>query len=108
MLVGEVRCATTAAGCSWKLSGGSQWSSAPTKVSKNAQVLREMARRKRVCSGVRCAGLGASGRLTHQAIAGEASQRSRIGAARASAVALEAASQSAAATARTGPIHIDL
>ncbi len=34
MLVGEVRCASTGAGCSWKLSGGSQWSAGPTKVSK--------------------------------------------------------------------------
>ena len=31
MLVGEVRCASIGPGSSWKLSGGSQWSSAATK-----------------------------------------------------------------------------
>src|SRR4026209_1961549 len=98
MLVGEVRCATTAAGCSWKLSGGSQWSSGPTKVSKNAQVLREITRRKRVCSGARGAGGGAGGGGLHHAGAGGGNGRSRIGAAGARAAAPEAASQSAAAT----------
>ena len=34
MLVGDVRCATADTGCSCTLSGGSQWSSGPTKVSK--------------------------------------------------------------------------
>ena len=38
-------------GTSWKLSGGSQWSSSPTNVSKNRQVLRAT-RRKRGRSGV--------------------------------------------------------
>ena len=33
-----------ASGISWKLSGGSQWSSSPTKVSKKCQVLRAMRR----------------------------------------------------------------
>ena len=40
MLVGEVRCATTGFGSSWKLSGGSIRSSGVTKVSKKRQVLR--------------------------------------------------------------------
>ena len=38
MLVGEVRCATTGFGSSWKLSGGSAWSSGATNVSKKRQV----------------------------------------------------------------------
>ena len=33
MLVGDVRWAMTPPGSSWKLSGGSQWSSGPTKLS---------------------------------------------------------------------------
>src|SRR6266545_367764 len=56
MLVGEVRCATTATGCSWKLSGGSQLSSGPTYSSKNAQVFRDTLRRKVVCSTLSRAG----------------------------------------------------
>ena len=34
MLVGEVRCATLSSGTTWTLSGGSQWSSWPTKSRK--------------------------------------------------------------------------
>ena len=45
MLVGEVRCATAAAGCSCTLSGGSQCRRGPTKVSKYAQVRRASLRR---------------------------------------------------------------
>ena len=44
MFVGEVRCATTGPGSSWKLSGGSPWSSGPTNVSKNRQVRRAVRR----------------------------------------------------------------
>src|SRR5258708_26997216 len=65
MWVGEVRCAMAPAGCSWKLSGGSQWSSGPTKVSKNAQVFRERFRRKIVSPAVSFARRRASGRLIH-------------------------------------------
>ncbi len=53
--------------------------------SKNAQVRRASARRKSVCSTVRLALRRASGRLIHQAMAGEANHRSRIGAATVSA-----------------------
>ena len=52
MLVGEVRCATLTTGCSCTLSGGSQWSSGPTYVSKYAHVLRASLRRKCVWSTV--------------------------------------------------------
>ena len=44
-LVGEVRWASAGAGSSWKLSGGSMWSAAVTKVSKNRQVRRAISRR---------------------------------------------------------------
>ena len=40
MLVGDVRCATTGCGSSWKLSGGRHGPPAPTKVSKKRQVRR--------------------------------------------------------------------
>ncbi len=45
MFVGEVREAMTGAGYSWKLSGGSQLSSGPTKSAKKRQVRRADARR---------------------------------------------------------------
>ncbi len=44
MFVGDVRCATTGRGSSWKLSGGSPLSSGPTNVSKNSQVRRAVRR----------------------------------------------------------------
>ena len=44
MLVGEVRCAIAGFGSSWKLSGGSMWSSAVTNVSKKRQVRRAISR----------------------------------------------------------------
>ncbi len=68
MLVGLVREATTSAGCSWKLSGGSQFSSPVTKVSKNRQVCRDSLWRKRRCRCERWTAGGASVRLSHQAI----------------------------------------
>jgi hypothetical protein len=48
MFVGDVRCAILGAASSWKLSGGNQWSSGPTNVSKNLQVLRAVLRRKKL------------------------------------------------------------
>ena len=51
MFVGEVRWATTGFGSSWKLSGGSAWSSDPTKVSKKRHVRRAVRRRRRSCCG---------------------------------------------------------
>ena len=53
VLVGEVRWATRPSGISWKLSGGSQWSSSPTNVSKKCQVLRAIRRRARRSASVR-------------------------------------------------------
>ena len=78
MLVGEVRCATFT-GCSCTLSGGSQWSSGPTYVSKYAHVFRASLRRKFVWSTVSLALRRASGRLIHQAIAGDAPHSNKIG-----------------------------
>src|SRR5207249_10846064 len=63
ILVGEVRCATFTVGCSCTLSGGSQWSSGPTYVSKYAHVFRASLRRKFVWSTVSLALRRASGRL---------------------------------------------
>src|SRR3546814_2607081 len=48
-LVGEVRRATSSEGCSWMLSGGSQWSASVTKSSKNAQVRRDRRPRNPSC-----------------------------------------------------------
>src|SRR5205807_7444904 len=79
MLVGEVRAATVGVGSSWKLSGGSQFSSAVTKVSKKCQVLRAM-RRSRVNCSTLSSGVGCSmGRLIHHAIQGAVSQRAKNG-----------------------------
>jgi len=44
MLVGELLCATTGCGSSWKLSGGSQFSVAVTNAVKNRHVRRAMRR----------------------------------------------------------------
>src|SRR5271170_6881598 len=49
MLVGLVREPMAPAGCSWKLSGGSQFSSDVTNTSKNLQVRRDSFPRKTRC-----------------------------------------------------------
>ena len=75
MLVGEVRCAATGSGVSWKLSGGSTVVVRVTKVSKNRQVRRAIRRKA-------CASASASGRrpatrgdrLAQSATAGETTQ----------------------------------
>src|SRR5579862_8773719 len=108
MLVGEVRWAITPTGCSWKLSGGSQWSSAPTKVSKNAQVLRARLRRNRVWSADSLARRRVSGRLIHHAIAGEANHRAAMGPATANAAGCESSTPITASKAAAGPAHMDL
>ncbi len=72
-MVGEVRWASTGAGSSWKLSGGSMWSTGVTKVSKNRQVRRAISRRARASAveiGSRPATRG--DRLAQRAMAGEA------------------------------------
>ena len=76
-LVGEVRCATLPSGSSWKLSGGSQWSSSPTKVSKKCQVRRAIRRSaRRSVAGQRARSTG-RGRLTQKATSGERARRAR-------------------------------
>src|SRR5476649_889155 len=108
MLVGDVRWATVVTGCSCQLSGGSQWSSGPTKVSKNAHVLRARPRRKSAWSIVSRASRRASGRLTHHAMPGEMNHRKITGAACANADGSDSATRIAAAVAMTGAIHIDV
>ena len=82
MLVGDVRCATTGAGSSWKLSGGSQLSAGVTKVSKYRHVRRAVRRSARAsASETPARRSGAGGRLIHRATAGETSQSATKGAA---------------------------
>src|SRR6266542_3443032 len=107
MLVGDVRRAIVTVGCSCTLSGGSQWSSGPTYVSKYAHVRRASLRRKCICSTVNFALRRASGRLIHQAIAGEAAQSSRIGPAIANAVGLAEDKPIHVIAAIAGPIHME-
>ncbi len=107
MLVGEVRCAIAGPGSSWKLSGGSQWSASPTKVSKNAQVLRAILRRNRACASVRWAARRCRGRLSHQAIPGDANQSASTGRAAARALGPTTATPANAATDDAGATHIE-
>src|SRR5271170_1996014 len=80
MFVGEVRCATTGTGSSWKLSGGRKFSWAVTNVSKNRHVRRESARRARTCSGESISwSEGRGGRLIQCATAGAAIHRAMKG-----------------------------
>src|SRR5438552_16752942 len=103
MLVGDVRCATLATGWSWQLSGGSHWSSGPTKVSKNAHVRRASLRRKSVSPIVSRASGRTSGRLIHHAMPGETNHRQSIGAASANADAADTINRIAVAVVMTGP-----
>ena len=87
MFVGEVRWATTGAGSSWKLSGGSAWSAGVTKVSKKRQVRRAMSRSAVVSRSDSCSATDSrGGRLTQRATSGDRSQRPTNG------VAIQAAS----------------
>ena len=82
MFVGEVRCATTGRGSSWKLSGGSPWSSGPTNVSKNRQVRRAVRRSGAMSAADSCsAAVSAGGWLTHLATRGDSSHSTMNGAA---------------------------
>src|SRR5271169_6831810 len=75
MFVGDVRCATTGSGISWKLSGGNILSADVTNVSKKRQVRLAMRRRARAsvsASGRRAPIRG--DRLAQKATAGEANQ----------------------------------
>jgi len=105
MLVGEVRCATRATGCSCTLSGGRWLSSAPTKVSKNAQVRRATRRRKRRCAVLSSLRGSASGRSAHHTTSGEHSHSSSSGAAAGSAHGRTTASSAVISTANVGPAH---
>src|SRR5713226_360998 len=82
MFVGDVRCATTGLGVSWKLSGGNAWSSGPTNVAKNRHVRRAIDRRARTSSdesGWVTAVL--RGTLIHRATAGDTAHSIRKGSA---------------------------
>ena len=107
MLVGDVRRAIVTVGCSCTLSGGSQWSPGPTYISKYAHVRRASLRRKCVCSTFNFALRLASGRLIHQAIAGDAAQSSRIGPAIANAAGLVADTATHVSAAVAGPTHME-
>ena len=106
MLVGEVRWAIAGPGCSCRLSGGSQWSAAPTWASKNAQVCRASVRRKRCCAAFGANASSVRGWLIHHAIAGEASHSSSNGIASHSACGRCNTSVTPSSTASSGPIHI--
>src|SRR5262249_43623291 len=83
MFVDDVRCATTGAGSSWKLSGGSPLSSGPTTVSKNRHVRRAVARSSRRPDADNGATPSvASGWLTQRATAGDRIQSTTNGAAK--------------------------
>ncbi|MCY1280467.1 hypothetical protein D9M70_292530 [compost metagenome] len=105
ILVGEVRWARVAVGCSCRLSGGSQLSSGPTCWSKNAQVCRARLCRNRRSPGAGAKPLGVDGLLSHQAMAGLASHSTSRGAAAARARGV-IDSSAASGTASAGPIHI--
>src|SRR5690349_10662617 len=82
MLVGDVRCATTGLGSSWKLSGGSMLSAGVTKVSKKRHVRRAISLKVRASSSDAPNWLAEVGdRLVHNAIAGAAIQSSTKGSA---------------------------
>src|SRR5665213_702562 len=72
MLVGDVRRATTGAGSSWKLSGGSMFSAGVTNVSKNLQVrLATMRNTVASASGMAVRPRAAGVKLDRSAISGE-------------------------------------
>ena len=80
MFVGDVRCATTGLGVSWKLSGGKAWSSGPTNVAKYRHVRRAINRSAPASASV--SGSVAAmvrGRLIQRATAGAATHSSEKG-----------------------------
>src|SRR5438093_12878840 len=78
MFVGDVRCATTGLGGSWKLSGGNAWSAGPTNVAKKRHVRRAIRRRARA-SAAESGWVGSVllGRLIQRATAGDTAHSSR-------------------------------
>src|SRR4029453_1277725 len=79
MLVGEVRPGPAGAGSAWKLSGGSQFSSGVTNVSKKCHVLRAIRRSRVNCSTLNSGAGCSTGRLIHHALQGAVSQRTKNG-----------------------------
>src|SRR3546814_10598693 len=80
MLVGDVRCATTGFGSSWKLSGGSALSDGVTNVSKKRHVRRAMRRNSRASeSDTEDRLVTVDDRLVHRASAGAISHSSKKG-----------------------------
>src|SRR5476651_1369677 len=106
MLVGEVREAMTGAGVSWKLSGGSQFSPAVTKVSKKCQVVRAVRRRKSSWPRFNSGSDDSIGWLIHQAIHGAASQRPRKGSATGHWSGCRASTRNPPSSATAGATHI--
>ena len=105
MLVGDVRCARTGFGSSWKLSGGRKWSSGPTNASKNRHVRRAVERRRVTSSGASGdVARARGGRLIHRATSGERPQSRTNGAAMAQLPGLTKTTRAAAtAASRTAP-----
>src|SRR6476620_6920325 len=108
MLVGDVRLATTRSGCSWTLSGGSQWLPSSTCASKKPHVRRDRRRRNLRCPSESVARLRVRGRPSHHISKPEKAQHSRIGAARAQVAVVAPACHTAIATtpASAGANHI--
>ena len=86
MFVGDVRCAITGRGVSWKLSGGSAWLSTLTNVAKNRQVRRAI-NRSACASTTESGSAGAVflGMLIQRATTGDATHSARNGSATGSA-----------------------
>ena len=104
MFVGDVRCATTGLGVSWKLSGGRAWSSGPTNVEKKRQVRRATNRRAWASASVNGSVWEArQGKLIDRATAGDMAHSSRKGAATGKACGRNHAMAAAATTARATP-----
>ncbi len=80
MFVGDVRCATTGLGVSWKLSGGKAWSSGPTNVAKKRHVRRAIRRRARA-SAAESGWVGSvlRGTLIQRATAGDSGPQQQKG-----------------------------
>src|SRR6476620_8704748 len=70
IFVGDVRCAITGEGFSWKLSGGNQFSSSVTNCSKKDHVLRADLKRNIFCACESVGFFSVSSLLKRQARAG--------------------------------------
>src|SRR3954452_11233396 len=109
MFVGDVRWAGPLGGCSWTLSGGRWLSAGPTNVSKNRQVRRATVRRKAESCSDNRGRAARSGRLSHQAAAGDTSHNAATGTATATVphrAEESSASPSTATAAVAGTAHM--